>query len=362
MKHHYIAKTQSKFLSHKKLNITDNEGIIIADFSENYSFIVQDAVQGFHWENSQSTIHPFLIYYKKDGILQNRNFCIISDHLSHDTVTFYAFQEQLISFVKFELAHLKKFFYFSDGSSAQYKNKKNFRNLGLHKEDFGIDAEWHFFATSHGKGPCDGLGGTIKRLAAKASLQRPMFNQIITSMQLFMWCQSEIKGINFVFVHSKYVVEVGNKLQQRFEGTITVKGTRDNHCFKPVSKDIMTVSRTSYSQICCQLSLTTSPIRSTIKSKAKVKCHTYVACLYNLQWWIGLVEEISHEYEDIKINFFHPHGPSPSFYWPTTKDICWIAAEDILCEISTPITATGRQYTLTHEDIESITALCANLF
>jgi len=32
-------------------------------------------------------------------------------------------------------------------------------------------AEWHFYATAHGKGVCDGLVGTVKRLAAKASLQ-----------------------------------------------------------------------------------------------------------------------------------------------------------------------------------------------
>ena len=39
-----------------------------------------------------------------------------------------------------------------------------------HKADFGIDAEWHFLVTSHGKGPCDGLYGTVKRLAAKIRL------------------------------------------------------------------------------------------------------------------------------------------------------------------------------------------------
>ena len=42
-----------------------------------------------------------------------------------------------------------------------------------HEEDFGISAEWHFAASAHGKGACDGLGGTVKRLAARASLQKP---------------------------------------------------------------------------------------------------------------------------------------------------------------------------------------------
>ncbi|KAG1702387.1 hypothetical protein GQR58_004511 [Nymphon striatum] len=38
----------------------------------------------------------------------------------------------------------------------QYKNYKNFANLCYHKSDFGLDAEWGFFGTSHGKSPCDG--------------------------------------------------------------------------------------------------------------------------------------------------------------------------------------------------------------
>jgi len=39
--------------------------------------------------------------------------------------------------------------------------KKNF-NLSYHKTDFGIEAKWVFFATSHGKQPCYGVGGKVK--------------------------------------------------------------------------------------------------------------------------------------------------------------------------------------------------------
>ena len=68
---------------------------------------------------------------------------------------------------------LRKVFYFSDGAALQYKNRKNFINLCHHELDFGVPDEWHFSATSHGKGSCDGVGGSVKRLAARASLQRP---------------------------------------------------------------------------------------------------------------------------------------------------------------------------------------------
>ena len=56
---------------------------------------------------------------------------------------------------------------------AQYKNKYNFANLCMHKLDFGFGAEWNFFATAHGKFPCDGIGGNIKRVTATESLKTP---------------------------------------------------------------------------------------------------------------------------------------------------------------------------------------------
>ncbi|KAJ8874605.1 hypothetical protein PR048_025471 [Dryococelus australis] len=45
------------------------------------------------------------------------------------------------------------------------KKNQNFLNL-CHKEDFGVNAEWNFFASSYGKNACGGVGGTVKRLAA----------------------------------------------------------------------------------------------------------------------------------------------------------------------------------------------------
>ena len=48
----------------------------------------------------------------------------------------------------------------------------------MHQVDFGMLAEWHFIATSHGNSPCD---GTVKQLAASSSLQAVMRNHILMS-------------------------------------------------------------------------------------------------------------------------------------------------------------------------------------
>jgi hypothetical protein len=86
--------------------------------------------------------------------------------------------------LKENVPNISKIYYFSYGASAQYKNKNNFINLCHHNTNFGINAEWHFFTTSHGKGPCDGVGGAIKRLAARFNLQH---RQILTPAQLYSW-------------------------------------------------------------------------------------------------------------------------------------------------------------------------------
>ena len=91
--HHFIYKQQQNFLKNKKETLSDNECIIILDFAENYTFMVQDAIQSFHWNNTQATIHPFVIYYKQDGTLKHKSLACISDMLQHDVHTLYAFQK-----------------------------------------------------------------------------------------------------------------------------------------------------------------------------------------------------------------------------------------------------------------------------
>lgn len=48
------------------------------------------------------------------------------------------------------------------------------------KKDFGVTAEWHYYAKSHGKGLCVGVDGRVKWLAACLSLQQLYGLQIKT--------------------------------------------------------------------------------------------------------------------------------------------------------------------------------------
>ena len=59
-------------------------------------------------------------------------------------------------------ATVKSVSIWSDGPSSQFKN--HYIAASLHAlEKQGIKILWNFFATSHGKGPVDGIGGSVKR-------------------------------------------------------------------------------------------------------------------------------------------------------------------------------------------------------
>ena len=190
---------------------------MIVDYAENYKFVLQNSAQGAHWNNAQANVHPFACYYRpneNDEVLP-LNFVVISDDLNHHTTSVHYFIKSLISFLK-EKILLKKIIFMSDGAAAQYKNRFNALNLCFHLDDFGVPAEWHYFETAYGKGSSNGLAGTVKRLAARASLQLPSDQQIQTPLQLYSWAQQNIEGISFYYASQEDIAVNTKMLNRRF--------------------------------------------------------------------------------------------------------------------------------------------------
>ena len=170
--HSFIAREQANYLNQLKQDLPGDKVIVLGDFVENYQFILQDEVQEFYWNSSQCTLHSIVIYYKVNNSIQSHSLCFTSNDLTHDVDMVYEVIKHTIDFAKIFLPFdINKVHYFSDGCAGQYKNCKNMLNQTYHFKDFGITVTWSFFATSHRKSPCHGIGGTIKRLTARESLQ-----------------------------------------------------------------------------------------------------------------------------------------------------------------------------------------------
>ena len=330
-RHHYIAYKQALYLKNLKESLALNECIIHGDFSENYSFVVQDAAQGFHWENSQATLHPYVVYYKNaEGVLQAESHCVISDCKEHSASTVYQFQKVLLQTLKVKHPSILKVHYFTDGCGGQYKNRYNFVNLCHHELDFGLFAEWNFFATSHGKGACDGIGGTVKRGTLRASLQRPVSDQILTPKDMFEFCSQTMHGIQFHFVSKESVLEVDRLLQTRFNNSHTIKGTRRYHRYIPQSTTSLVVHDFSLGKQKRIVHVTAHPTQE--EELPDVTVGGYVACLYDDQVWFAMVVESSTEFIDHLVKFMHPTGNKKThmYVFPEREDKCFMKEEDIL--------------------------------
>jgi hypothetical protein len=78
----------------------------------------------------------------------------------------------------------------TDGPGSQFKNAQMVAFAKQLRENFSLDfLIWNFFATSHGKGPCDSLGGALKRMAKQTVLSRKV--QIQSAAQMAMGIKPE---------------------------------------------------------------------------------------------------------------------------------------------------------------------------
>ena len=350
-RHDFIAKQQANYLNERKDSLREGEFLVIADFSENFSFICQDSAQSFHWNSSSATIHPFIYYYKHDEKVLHGNLVVISDCGTHDTIAVHHFIRRLINQLKEIFPIIRNIVYLSDGCTGQYKNLKNFLTLCCHEKDFGMPAEWHFFATSHGKGPSDGIGGTIKREATKASLQMPYKDQILSPMQLFSFVESSLPGIEAAFMTAAQWKEEEQLLSKRFTLAKTIAGTQKLHAFQPVSETQLRVSEYSNS--------TSGTIVSAVKNSVPVveleSIQGYIAVEYNGKWRVAHINTLCPGTHEVSVNFLHPHGPSSSYVFPEPQDSLVVDVSDVLIQLC-PSTATGRTYTLHRNDTDRANA------
>ena len=155
--------------------------------------------------------------------------------MEHDTCSFHQVQKKVFGCIKRQFPNLQQVEYFSKCCTGQHENFKNFLNLCHHKCDFGFEATCSFFATSHGKSSCDGIGGTLKCVTAQSSLHMRNSEQILSAERMFDFCNSEINEIHFILIRKEEIDDVRKYLKLRYTMGSIVPGTRTYHCFTPIS-------------------------------------------------------------------------------------------------------------------------------
>ena len=108
---------------------------------------------------------------------------------------------------------------------------------------FGADAEWNYFEVCHGKGPCDGIGGTAKRIADLSIKQEKV--KIQDASDFHTWGKYHHKSATYVFVMGQECSTAQGELDEVNKTLILVKGTLQIHNVSSTSKDTVCTRVTS---------------------------------------------------------------------------------------------------------------------
>ena len=94
--------------AHKKSKseIDGSTLLFLGDFAENYQFVIQDEIKGFHWNSSQYTLHLVVIYYQENDELKSISYCVISEDRKHYVALVCEVQKAILADVKCKLPRL----------------------------------------------------------------------------------------------------------------------------------------------------------------------------------------------------------------------------------------------------------------
>lgn len=355
------VKSQYKEIKTLKENLPKDEVLVQMDFAENYTCKSHAEVQSAYWNQTPVTLHPVVIYYQgQNNKLEHKSIVVVSDELSHSTSTVCTFLDSLIPQIKEICPNVRYLHYWTDSPSSQYRNKTIFDLVAKHRNLYGVSARWNYFESGHGKGPCDGLGGTVKRMADEAVRRGAVVIQ--DSKEFFDWAvNSSMKEVKFLFVGKE---ECRKKLEElKLMNLKPLKGTMKLHAIAYDSKtfELCTRETSCYCDTCikgevCEqwtrhlyLNINAHEIEgmdtdevSPSESQEGYKDDTsqniivleisvedYVVCVYDGKWYIGKILDIDEE--DVQVTFMEK--AKAMYKWPLTPDVIWCDKANVIYKI-----------------------------
>ena len=391
--HVFRVKRQYNEIQNLKKALPKNAVIVHMDFAENYMCKSLEEVQSAYWTQASVTLHPVVVYYSDENSdLQHKSMVIVSDELGHNSSAVITFIDRIMKEVSKIAPDLAIVHYWTDSPTSQYRNKVIFDLVSNHTDIYGVRAVWNYFEAGHGKGPCDGLGGTTKRMADESV--RSGKTVIQDARDFFAWSQSSfcsMSNVKFVFIPSSDVQETALKLKSK--SLQPVKGTLKIHAVVGREKGSILVADVScYCQNCidekyCDDYWTEAHVREKMVTKDTCeqrdtdidemasKSHRddnmadngsdktlylpeeFVAARYGKGWYVGKILQVDEEDQDVEITFLQTE--KGLFQWPSQEDIIWVSMKNIICKVPDliPTGKSQRMFKIPEKTKDEIKAL-----
>lgn len=172
--------------------MSGEEIVIWMDFAENYGCTSVEKVHSAYWNATAITLHSMVVYSQSGTGTKSQSYVAVSDVMSQNATTVYTILRKFIPTLQNENPNLKTVHYLSGSPTSQYRNKTILQFNANHEAQFGISGRWSYLESGHGKGPCDGLGASVKRAACNAVKQGK--TSILCAEELLKWTGTAVEG------------------------------------------------------------------------------------------------------------------------------------------------------------------------
>ena len=250
-KHVQRAQVQYHAVRTLRESLKPGEVTCQMDFAENWNTDQLNQVQSAYFDRDSVTIHPCVVHIPGQELATS--YAFITPDKSHNANMVDAVVKALISDLKVKLPRLRQVHLITDSPTSQYRNKTMFHLMATAKKSRGlldllqsltcppastgtkqcstswqpprrVEVSWTYFEAGHGKGPCDGVGGAVKRVA---DLEVNKGSLIQNAWDLYKVMRLLPSKIKYMYVTTNTIKEETAKIQQL--ATKTVKGMMKIH-------------------------------------------------------------------------------------------------------------------------------------
>ena len=170
---------------------------------------------------------------------------LVSDDLNHSKQSVYVFMQYIFNHLRSKCPDMKVINILSDGASSQFKQKYLFSNLYSWEQEHDLKIIWNLFATSHGKGVVDGIGGTVKRAVWRHVKSEQA--HVTNAEEYAAVARQRCPHIHIGYITREHIDSLKPFLDEKWRDVVGVPKIHQTHRFKSCSKEKPTVAAISTS-------------------------------------------------------------------------------------------------------------------
>lgn len=225
--HSYIKREQAQRYNQDRIDCMSSDcnfALLQVDFAENYTCVSQDEIQSYHWVQPQVSLFTVSLWFHQ----KQHAIAISSDNLHHNKDTVIVYIDRILTEIPEDVKEVR---IWSDGPASQFKNRFIANSLPIMEKRHNLKITWNFFATSHGKGPVDGIGGALKRRVRNLVMRR---EKIVSNARDFSEAVNKNSKVQIILMNdaediSKCHEDLG--LSTVFEKALAIKNIKKMHKF-----------------------------------------------------------------------------------------------------------------------------------